>query len=150
MHATVRNVSNELKYAFLYDVSVGVTRDNGRLRFFQADLTSPDGWDAAMTDAKCVLHLACPVNLNSKNPRRDLIDPVLLGIRHIFAAARESCTVRRIILTSSCAAVSDDFADFKTKTYTAFDWNTKSSLNFNAYAFAKTLEEKAVCLSALI
>jgi dihydroflavonol-4-reductase len=61
----------------------------------------------------------------------------------VFAAVQRSGTVRKVVLTSSVAAVTIDCDDWATHTYSPQDWNTKSSLTRNAYALSKTMEEKA-------
>lgn len=56
----------------------------------------------------------------------------------------QSCTkqnVKRVILTSSVAAITDE--PDNNKVYTEADWNTASTLDRNPYYFSKVQAEKA-------
>jgi len=143
VRATVRDLKNTPRYEFLYTVSAGADKASGRLSFHQCELASEAGWDDAVRDCRAVVHVAGTINLDATDARKDLIEPALMGVRNIFGAVTRAGTVKRIVVTSSFAAVSDDFAEFASHTYDANDWNTKSSETFNAYAYSKTLEEKA-------
>jgi len=143
VRATVRDLKNTRRYEFLYTVSAGADKASGRLSFHQCELASEAGWDDAMRGCRAVVHVAGVINLDTTNARKDLIEPTLMGVRNIFGAAARVGTVKRIVVTSSFAAVSEDFAEFASHTYDSNDWNTKSSEKFNAYAYSKTLEEKA-------
>jgi len=56
----------------------------------------------------------------------------------LLAAARRG--VRRVVLTSSSAAITDEPED---RVYTEADWNSKSSLSRNSYSYSKTLAERS-------
>ncbi len=59
----------------------------------------------------------------------------------------EAPTVRRVVLTSSVAAMSHSpLLKPPGYVYTEADWNTESSLNDQTYSFSKAEVNRAVCL----
>jgi dihydroflavonol-4-reductase len=111
-----------------------------RLELHEADLLSPGSFDAAFAGADTVLHMASPYSLEAKDARRDLVDPAVKGTLNVLDACRRAGGVRRVVLTSSMAAVTDEPDG---RVLTEADWNTKSSLTRNPYDFAKTEAERA-------
>jgi len=112
-----------------------------RLDLVEADLLAPGSFDAAMSGAVCVMHTASPYIITVKDPQRDLVDPAVKGTREVLAAAARTRTVKRVVLTSSMAAMTDQ--PDAAKALTEADWNTKSSLGRNPYYYSKTLAERA-------
>jgi dihydroflavonol-4-reductase len=110
-----------------------------RLRLVAADLTAPDPF-TAHADVDAILHLASPYAIDVKDPRRDLVEPAVQGTLSMLRAANANPRVRRVVLTSSMAAVTDS-PDGRVLTET--DWNTASSLTRNPYYYSKTLAERA-------
>ena len=110
-----------------------------RLQLVAADLTDPDPF-AAHADVDAVLHLASPYTLNVRDPQRDLVDPAVQGTLSMLRAAAANPRVKRVVMTSSMAAVTDSPDG---RVLTEADWNTRSSLTRNAYYYSKTLAEKA-------
>jgi len=79
------------------------------------------------------------------DPQRDLVDPALLGTRNVLEEACRKESVKRIVVTSSCAAIYGDTADVesaKTGKFSEADWNTSSSLTHQPYSFSKQLAER--------
>ncbi|KAK0628030.1 putative uncharacterized oxidoreductase [Lasiodiplodia hormozganensis] len=71
-----------------------------------------------------IIHVASPFNYNTTNNERELVLPAINGVRAILAAASATPTVRRLVLTSSFAAVVDIARNPDPSfTYTAADWN---------------------------
>lgn len=110
-----------------------------RLRLVAADLTDRDPF-TAHADVDAVLHLASPYSLNVRDPQRDLVDPAVQGTLSMLRAAAANPRVKRVVLTSSMAAVTDSPDG---RVLTEADWNTGSSLTRNAYYYSKTLAEQA-------
>jgi len=52
-----------------------------------------------------VLHTASPFQFAVSDPQKDLVDPALKGTLNVLHAAAKSGTVKRVVVTSSCAAV---------------------------------------------
>lgn len=131
---TVRNPADTARTAHLRALPGAA-----RLRLEAADLTAPDPF-SALLDVDAVLHLASPYVINVADPQRDLVDPAVQGTLSMLRAASANPRVKRVVLTSSMAAVTDEPG---TGVLTEADWNTKSSLTRNAYYFSKTLAERA-------
>jgi dihydroflavonol-4-reductase len=66
------------------------------------------------------------------------VDPAVQGSLEAMRAAQK-CNIKKIVVTSSMVSVTDEPG----KLFTEADWNEKSSLKRNPYAFSKTQAEKA-------
>jgi dihydroflavonol-4-reductase len=86
------------------------------------------------------MHTASPYSMRVEDPQRDLVDPAVRGTAFVLASVRAAGTVKRVVLTSSVAAVTDE--PETGKVLTEEDWNTKSNLSRNPYYFSKVLAEK--------
>lgn len=111
-----------------------------RLDLVESDLTQPGSFDAAAVGCDVVMHTASPYAIDVANAQRDLVDPAVNGTREVLTAAVRAGSVRRVVLTSSMAAVTDEPED---RVLTEADWNTKSSLDRNPYYYSKTMAERA-------
>lgn len=112
-----------------------------RLELVAADLLTPGAFDAAVAGAAAVLHTASPYVLDVEDPQRDLVDPAVEGTRNVLAACARAASVRRVVVTSSMAAITDE--PDGDHVLTEADWNTRSSLTRNPYYLSKTLAERA-------
>lgn len=112
-----------------------------RLELVEADLVRPGSFDAATVGCDVVMHTASPYAISVKDPQRDLVDPAVNGTREVLEACERAGSVRRVILTSSFAAVTD--APDSSRVLTDADWNEQSSLSRNPYYYSKTMAEKA-------
>ncbi|MDX2090695.1 MAG: aldehyde reductase [Kofleriaceae bacterium] len=112
-----------------------------RLELVEADLLREGAFDAPCQGMDAVLHTASPYMLDAKDPQRDLVDPAVHGTRNVLAAAAKAPTVRRMIVTSSMAAITDE--PDSDRVLTEDDWNTHSSLTRNPYYYSKVLAERA-------
>lgn len=111
----------------------------GRLRLVRANLTEADPF-TAHSDVDCIIHLASPYALDVKDPARDLVAPAVAGTEAVLVAAAASPRVRRVVLTSSVAAITDEPDG---RVLTEADWNLKSSLTRNPYYYSKVMAERA-------
>lgn len=112
-----------------------------RLTIVEADLQAPATLQAAVEGCATVCHTASPYVLNVADPQRDLVDPAVEGTVNVLAACVAAGGVRRVVLTSSMAAVTDE--PESDHVLTEADWNTKSTLERNPYYLSKTLAERA-------
>ncbi|KAL2678364.1 hypothetical protein Neosp_009110 [[Neocosmospora] mangrovei] len=95
---------------------------------------------------EAVIHVASPAN-----PRKDLIDPAVLGTTGVLRAIKESCpTVKRVVITSSFAAILDPrlASTGTTKIYSESDWSPLTledayASPVNAYVVSKLMAERA-------
>ncbi|RKF13095.1 aldehyde reductase [Roseovarius spongiae] len=110
-----------------------------RLELVAADLTDDDPF-SAHADVDVALHMASPYVLNVTDPQRDLVDPAVQGTLSMLTAAAASKRVRRVVLTSSMAAITDQPDG---RILTEEDWNARSSLTRNPYYYSKTMAERA-------
>src|SRR6202040_2409368 len=77
--------------------------DSG-LELVTADLTSDDGWPAALKGVEEVHHVASPIPSAQPKDPDELIVPAREGTVRVLKAARDA-GARRVVLTSSFAAV---------------------------------------------
>jgi len=110
-----------------------------RLELVKGELLDAKDWDAAVAGCEYVVHTASPYRIDVENPRRDLVEPAVRGTRHVLDACLWA-GVRRVVLTSSMAAVTDQ-PDSR-HVLTEADWNTRSTLRRNPYYLSKTLAER--------
>jgi dihydroflavonol-4-reductase len=122
------------------EVRTWIGRDTRELTFVAADLTSDDGWPAAVTGCDYVLHVASPFPLQQPNNEDDLIKPARDGTLRVLRAAA-AAGVRRVVVTSSFAAIG-----YSPKPsglpYDESDW-TDASGQQSPYVKSKTLAERA-------
>jgi dihydroflavonol-4-reductase len=118
----------------------GLTGAPERLELTGADLLAPGAFENAVRDCEYVIHTASPYALDVADPQMDLVEPAVRGTISVLESCRESHSLRRVILTSSVAAITDR-ADGHVNTER--DWNTRSSLTRNPYYYSKTLAEQA-------
>jgi dihydroflavonol-4-reductase len=112
-----------------------------RLELVEAELLKEGSYDRAAVGCTHVVHCASPYVLSPKDPQRDLVDPAVKGTRNVLAAAARAGTVKRVVLTSSVAAITDE--PDGARVLSEEDWNVKSTLHRNPYYLSKTLAEKA-------
>ena len=142
VHAPVREPGNPRKVDHLQRLADDTP---GEIKFFRADLLDPGSYTEAMQGCELVFHTASPFTPNVKNPEKELIEPAVKGTRNVLASADAVESVKRVVLTSSCAAIYTDAIDCQRApggVLTEEVWNTTASLEYQPYAFSKTLAEK--------
>uniref|UniRef100_A0A151UDH2 Leucoanthocyanidin reductase n=1 Tax=Cajanus cajan TaxID=3821 RepID=A0A151UDH2_CAJCA len=77
----------------------------GELKIFGAELTAENDFDAPIAGCELVFQLATPVNFASEDPENDMIKPAISGVLNVLKACARGKGVKRVILTSSAAAV---------------------------------------------
>ena len=112
-----------------------------RLQVVKGDLLTPNGYDAAFDGAAAIVHTAAVVEvLDSSNPEDRIVKPAVQGTQNVIDAARLA-GVSRIVHISSVAAVQSPYGLDESHTYTEADWNEWSTIQTDAYGFAKTAAE---------
>jgi nucleoside-diphosphate-sugar epimerase len=142
VHAAVRDSGNPAKVGHLQELADSLPGD---IRFFESDLLKEGSYAEAMRDCSVVFHTASPFLLKFENPQTDLIEPALSGTRNVLASVNATTSVKRVVVTSSCAAIYGDNADVQQTAggeFTEEDWNTTSSLEHKPYSYSKTLAER--------
>jgi nucleoside-diphosphate-sugar epimerase len=138
----VRNKNDQSKAKYLIDMA---QNSPGELELWEADLLQEGSYDEAAKGSEFVIHSASPFTLNVKDPQKELVDPALKGTQNVLNAASRSGTVKRIILTSSVAAIHGDNIDMQEQDLEEFNeahFNTSSSLEHQPYSYSKVVAEK--------
>ena len=136
VRASVRTLGSEAKVRAAVET---VCSANDRLSFCVADLTSDDGWDAAVTGCDYVLHVASPLG-GSANDADGLIGPARDGTLRVLRAATRA-GVKRVVMTSAAAAARPGLADKRVSDETI--WADPDDPQFDAYRRSKILAERA-------
>ncbi len=143
VHATVRDPSRQESVKHLLQVAEGLP---GTLKLFAADLLKEGSFDQAMQDCDIVMHTASPFLLEGfADANEALVRPAVEGTRNVLSAANRIQSVRRVVLTSSVAAVYGDNIDARNLPENRLDeshWNTSSSVSHNPYQYSKVAAEK--------
>ena len=135
VHTTVRDLKREA------DVRKRFPDAGERLEFFQADLTSDDGWAAAMADCTRVIHVASPIMAQTPEHEDELIVPARDGALRALKFAKEA-GVKRFIQTSSMAAIAYGVEN-GTHEFDEGDWTDINHPDAYAYVKSKAISEKA-------
>lgn len=139
VRGTVRSLAKPLD--FLQNLP-GASGPGGRLELVEADLLAPaETFLPIVRGADAVLHLASPYVLHVKDAQKDLVDPALRGTTSVLEACAHTPSVKRVVVTSSMAAVTDQ--PDSSRVLTESDWNERSSLSRNPYFYSKVVAERA-------
>jgi len=76
-----------------------------RLSLFEANLTAEGSFDSAVDGCVCVFHTASPVMFSVDDPQAQLIEPAVKGTLNVLKSAAKVQSLKRVVLTSSIAAV---------------------------------------------
>jgi dihydroflavonol-4-reductase len=142
VHAAVRNPTNEKKTAHLRQLADTLP---GQIQFFQSDLLIEGSYAEAMAGCELVIHTASPFFTSVNDPQKELIEPAVQGTRNVLEQANQIDSVKRVVLTSSCAAIYTDCTDLENTpdgVFTEEIWNTTASLDYQPYSYSKTLAEQ--------
>jgi nucleoside-diphosphate-sugar epimerase len=142
VHAAVRNHENKEKIKHLVDAAANA---KGEIKFFSSDLLSPGSYKEAMEGCELVYHTASPFTTDVKDPQKELIEPAVNGTANVLNSAKETPSVKRVVVTSSCAAIYTDAIDTVNAPggkLTEDIWNTTASIDYQPYSLSKTLAEK--------
>ena len=142
IHAPIRNKEKLEKHAHL---DIIAAENSGQIKYFEADLLVPGSYDKAAEGCELVFHTASPFPSNYDNPQTDLIDPAVKGTANVLESVNKTSTVKKVVLTSSCAAIYTDAIDTGNApggVLTEDVWNTSASLDYQPYSLSKTLAEK--------
>lgn len=144
VHATVRNPEDKNKVGHLTRLA---ENSPGSLKLFKADLLNASAFAAPMEGCEIVFHTASPfVARNISDAENQLLKPAKQGTQNVLEAANHVASVKRIVLTSSVAAIYGDAIDLKNAAKAAFDesdWNSSSSATHSPYSYSKTIAEQA-------
>lgn len=139
VRTTVRNLSREGDVRAAMEVA-GVDAGD-RLTVAAADLSSDDGWDAAVAGCDYVLHVASPFPPAQPKDPDELIVPARDGALRVLGAGLDA-GVKRVVMTSSVAAVRHGRPPSE-KPYDERDWTDGADPKRTPYVRSKTIAERA-------
>jgi len=113
-----------------------------RLAFVALDLTADTGWTEAMDGVDVLMHTASPFPLDQPKNEDDLIRPAVDGAMRALRAAH-AAGVKRVILTSSTAAISGSALPAGDISFDETNWTDPTDPDTGAYVRSKTLAEQA-------
>ena len=143
VHAAVREPDSEAKVSHLKQLS---KKGPGTVVLFKADLTEAGSYNKAMKGCATVFHTASPFILKFNDAQKDLIEPALAGTENVLSSVNATTSVKRVVLTSSVAAIGGDTIECASTPNGRFDehnWNTTSSATHQPYFYSKALAERA-------
>ena len=136
VRGTVRSLKDPKKHESLYNL---VPSKKQNLTLVEADLLDPSSWNKAVKGVDWIAHLASPFFLESpKDPKKELIEPAVNGVKNVFSAALKN-GIKRIVMTSSIAAIAYGQESYKKNYFNEKDWS-KDAPRF--YDLSKYLAEK--------
>jgi nucleoside-diphosphate-sugar epimerase len=113
-----------------------------RLSVVAADLRGDDGWERAVSGCDYVLHVASPFPPQQPKYPDELIVPAREGTLRVLAASLDA-GVRRVVVTSSIAAITGGALQAGSRPLTEDDWSDPDDLRLTPYARSKTVAERA-------
>ena len=98
------------------------------LRLVEADLCKPETWPNAVRRCTYVLHVASPISLGANE--EEVVRTAVEGTTNVLQACADAGSVKRVVVTSSCAAVSSGSAgnpgNPSDYVYTEKDWSDEA------------------------
>ncbi|CAN8103643.1 unnamed protein product [Discula destructiva] len=150
-YSVITTVRSQEKAQKIHDAHADLGKDKLETAIVP-DIAKEDAFDEVVKTPGIdfVLHTASPFHFKITDPQKDLIDPAVIGTTGILKAiAKSAPSVKRVVVTSSFAAILDPakLSDPAT-TFTEKSWSpiTLAEIHDNpgtAYRASKTLAEKA-------
>ncbi|KAL0550813.1 hypothetical protein IC582_009877 [Cucumis melo] len=140
--ASVRNPADPIKTAHLLSLDGAAER----LHLFKANLLEEGSFDSAIEGCQGVFHTASPFFHNVSDPQAELIDPALKGTLNVLKSVAKSSSVKRVVLTSSMAAVAYNGQPRNPDTVIDETWFSNPEICKELklwYVLSKTLAEEA-------
>mmetsp|Transcript_11841 Transcript_11841/g.38029 ORF Transcript_11841/g.38029 Transcript_11841/m.38029 type:complete len:370 (-) Transcript_11841:104-1213(-) len=122
VHACVRNKDDAGKTAHLLDMTHA--GHPGSLKLFSADVLETGSYDVPFKGCSAVMHVGTPMGYGNQNGPRAIYDGGVRGTRNVVESVKRSGSVKRIVYTSSFAAIGHP-APLGHK-FTEEDWATDS------------------------
>eukprot|EP00469_Lotharella_globosa_P003609 CAMPEP_0167791286 /NCGR_PEP_ID=MMETSP0111_2-20121227/11844_1 /TAXON_ID=91324 /ORGANISM="Lotharella globosa, Strain CCCM811" /LENGTH=376 /DNA_ID=CAMNT_0007683923 /DNA_START=87 /DNA_END=1217 /DNA_ORIENTATION=+ len=143
VRGTVRDPTNARKTAFLKALPGAAER----LELVALDLlkSGPEGFEAAVAGCTYVLHTASPYPLSSPKTEDELVRPAVEGTLSVLRACAATPSVKRVVVTSSCAAIAYGHrGPIGAEKYNEDTWSEDANMGLDeAYMKSKTMAEKA-------
>lgn len=137
VRGTVRSLRDPAKTEHLRRIAADL---GSAVELVEADLTSDGGWKEAVAGCTYVQHVASPFPPEVPKDENELIGPAVGGATRVLQACAEAGTVKRVVMTSSVAAVAFGHPQDE-KVRTEADWSVPEKCD--PYPKSKTLAERA-------
>ena len=125
----VTDLSNPDKTEFLLALN---DEHPGSVTLHEANLLEEGSYDAPFADCSAVLHVGTPMGYGGANNPQQVYDGAINGVRNIVSSVTNSGSVKRLVYTSSFAAIGHPSpAGYR---YTEADWasdNRENDKNWN-------------------
>ena len=132
MRGSVRSLDDDSRIATLRHLLPGI-------ELVAADLRHEAGWEEALAGSQWVFHVARPQAVKSE---RDRTGGAISGTKYLLAAAFAQASVRKIVVTSSEAAIAYGHPRSKLR-FDESDWTHLDAVGKAAdYFRSKTLAER--------
>nr|XP_010908348.2 cinnamoyl-CoA reductase 2 isoform X2 [Elaeis guineensis] len=141
VRATVRDLADPKKTEHLHALEGA----NGRLHLFKANLLEEGSFDSVVEGCEGVFHTASPFYENVIDPQAELIDPAVKGTLNVFSSCIKTPSVKRLVVTSSMAAVIRNGRPLTPDVVVDETWfsNAEYCKQAKWYVLSKTLAEEA-------
>ncbi|XP_059458683.1 vestitone reductase-like [Corylus avellana] len=146
VRTTVRSDSEQKKDTSFLTSLPGASE---RLQIFNADLSDPQSFNAPIDGCTGVFHVATPVDFEDKEPEEIVTKRAIDGALGVLQACLNSKTVKRVVYTSSGAAVvlnsNQDVDEMDESFWSDVDLlkASKPSRHTGSYMISKTSTERA-------
>ncbi|GMH04430.1 hypothetical protein Nepgr_006269 [Nepenthes gracilis] len=117
-----------------------------RLQLFKSDLLTEGSFDSVVDGCDGVFHLASPVIMDANDPQAELIDPAVSGVLNVLKSCAKVASIRRVVVTSSLAAVSFNGKPLNADVTVDENWFSDPAFCEESklwYYLSKTLAEQA-------
>ncbi|RVW41011.1 Vestitone reductase [Vitis vinifera] len=142
VNATIRSHLSKKDVSYLTNLP-GASE---KLRIYNADLSDPSSFEAAIEGCIGVFHVAHPIDFEDTEPEETVTKRSVEGTLGILKACLNSKTVKRVVYTSSTSAVeyNDKGGDIKDESSWS-DVDFLKALNYwgLSYMISKTMTERA-------
>ncbi|XP_021772104.1 cinnamoyl-CoA reductase 1-like [Chenopodium quinoa] len=142
VNATVRDLNDPKKVEHLR--SLDGAKD--RLHLFTVNLLEEGSFDAVLERCEGVFHIASPFFLDIKDPEAELLDPAVKGTLNVLESCAKFPSIKRVVLTSSMAAISHNGKPLTPEVVVDETWFTDPNLVRESkmwYVLSKILAEEA-------
>ena len=140
VRAVVRDPTDESKVAHLQ----ALPGASERLQCVGGSLLEAGGYDDAFANVAAIIHTAAVVEvIDNSDPENRIVRPAVEGTKNVVAAAKKA-GVRRLVMTSSVAAIQSPLGLPDDYQYDEKDWNGWSTVATDAYGYAKTQQERTL------
>ncbi|VDM96141.1 unnamed protein product [Thelazia callipaeda] len=135
VRGTVRSLCNPAKVNPLRDLKYSAER----LELVEADLQCPEHWFKAVEGCTYILHIASPWPVVADET---IIQTAKNGTLNVLKAAAQCPTVQKVVLTSSCTAITDGHKN-DARVFDELCWANVNSERVENYGRSKIIAEKS-------